>query len=164
LVSRITALKLPEHPRTTLNVGRIWGGTSINTIAAEAGLELDMRAEEAPALERLAARVDELIKGASRGGVAVSAEVIGERPPGSLPADHALLGLAEACVTEQGERANLIAGSTDANIPLSLGYPALVMGLTIGGGAHTTGEYIESAPVEKGLEALVQFVERVWAL
>jgi tripeptide aminopeptidase len=164
LVNRLSELKLPEHPRSTLNVGRIWGGTSINTIAAEAGLELDMRAEEASALQRLAGKVDALVKAANRGEVAVRAEVIGERPPGGLPADHPLLGLAESCVEEQGERPTLIAGSTDANIPLSLGYPALVLGLTIGGGAHTAGEYIESNPLERGVEALVQFVKRVWAL
>jgi tripeptide aminopeptidase len=162
LVTRIAALKLPEHPRTTLNAGRIWGGTSINTIAAEAGFELDMRSEAAAGLQRLAEKVDELIETAGKGGVAVRSEVIGERPPGSLQPDHPLIRLAEKCLAEQGETPSLIAGSTDANIPLSRGYPALVMGVSTGGGAHTTGEYVNTAPVVKGLESLVNFVGRVW--
>lgn len=164
LVTRFAALKLPEHPRSTLNVGRIWGGTSINTIAAEAGLELDMRSEAADGLQRLAQRVDELIQAANKGEVAVRSEVIGERPPGSLPSDHPLIRLAEKCLAEQGEAPSLIAGSTDANIPLSRGYPALVLGVTTGAGAHTSGEYINTGPLQKGLESLVQFVSRVWSL
>jgi di/tripeptidase len=53
-------------------------------------------------------------------------------------------------------------GSTDANIPLSRGLPALVLGVTNGAGAHTTGEFIYTAPVERGIQQLVQFVSRVW--
>ena len=56
----------------------------------------------------------------------------------------------------------LIAGSTDANIPLSRGYPALVLGLTTGSGAHTIRESINLEPLERGLESVAQFVRRVW--
>jgi acetylornithine deacetylase/succinyl-diaminopimelate desuccinylase-like protein len=162
LASRIAALRLPRNPRTTLNVGRIWGGTSVNTIAAQAGLELDMRCEDADGLQQLAARVDELVVAGNRDGVQVNSELIGERPPGSIDPDHPLIRLAAHCVTEQGVTPSLIAGSTDANVPLSSGYPALVLGLTTGGGAHTIGEYIDTAPLPNGLEALVTFVCRVW--
>jgi tripeptide aminopeptidase len=70
--------------------------------------------------------------------------------------------LADECLSEQGVRATFTSGSTDANIPLSLGYPALVLGITSGGGTHTVHEYIDTAPVEKGMEQLVSFVSRVW--
>jgi acetylornithine deacetylase/succinyl-diaminopimelate desuccinylase-like protein len=55
-------------------------------------------------------------------------------------------------------------GSTDANVPLSLGYPALVLGVTTGGCAHTLHEYIDLPPVEAGMEQLVRFVERVFRM
>ncbi len=65
------------------------------------------------------------------------AEIIGERPAGELAAEHPLVQLAVTCTREQGLNAILTAGSTDANIPLSRNIPAVVMGITTGGGAHT---------------------------
>ena len=70
--------------------------------------------------------------------------------------------LAEDCLREQGLTPELTAGSTDANAPLSRGYPAIVLGITTGGGAHTVHEYIDTAPVEKGMEQLLSFVENAW--
>jgi len=72
-----------------------------------------------------------------------------------------LVELAVKCTREQGLNAILAIGSTDANIPLSRGIPAVVMGVTSGGGAHTINEYIDTEPVEKGMAALVRFVEQV---
>lgn len=162
LVSRITALRLPSSPRTTLNVGRMAGGTSINTLAAEAWMELDMRSEDPQALARLVERVDALIAAANRPSVHVAAEVIGERPAGSLPPGHPIIRLAQGCLSAHGLGASLTSGSTDANIPLSRGYPAVVMGVTTGFGAHTTEETIHTDPVGQGMASLLAFVERVW--
>lgn len=162
LASRISALKLPERPRTTLNIGRVWGGTSINTIAAEAGLELDMRSDDGDSLASLVGRVDELVAAAHKPGVRMETELIGNRPPGGISPEHPLIRLAESCLREQGESPALIAGSTDANVPLSRGYAALVLGLTTGSGAHTTKESIDIAPLGRGLESVVQFLLRVW--
>jgi len=88
--------------------------------------------------------------------------VIGQRPAGEMDAHHPLVKLAKECLREQGLDAVLTTGSTDANIPLSKGYPAIVLGVSTGGGAHTTNEYINTAPVEKGMEQLVRFVSGVW--
>jgi tripeptide aminopeptidase len=63
------------------------------------------------------------------------------------------------CLQEQGMEAVLTTGSTDANIPLSRSIPAIVMGITTGGGAHTLGEYIDTKPIELGMESLLRFVE-----
>jgi acetylornithine deacetylase/succinyl-diaminopimelate desuccinylase-like protein len=63
---------------------------------------------------------------------------------------------------EQGVNPVLTSGSTDANIPLSKGYPAVVLGISTGGSAHTVHEYIHTEPVEKGMEQLLNFVSRVW--
>lgn len=158
LVVQLSALKLPAKPRTTINVGKIQGGTSINTIPAEAWLELDLRSEGQAELAELVEGAERLIEAGSRTGVVIEAEVIGQRPAGEMPAGHPLVRLAQSCLEEQGWEPVLTTGSTDANIPLSRGYPALVLGVTRGGGAHTKGEFIELAPVEGGMAQLLRFV------
>jgi tripeptide aminopeptidase len=168
LVTKLAALPLPGEPRTSLNVGRIGGGTSVNAIAAEAWLELDLRSESPQVLARLAHTVEYLVEMASvqpdtgRPRVRVDAEVIGRRPAGELDTGHPLVKLAEDCLREQGIEPKLMIGSTDANVPLSLGLPALVLGVTNGAGAHTTGEFIFTEPVERGMQQLARFVARVW--
>ncbi|MCS6993293.1 MAG: M20/M25/M40 family metallo-hydrolase [Anaerolineales bacterium] len=162
LAAQLTILKVPATPRTTFNIGRIGGGTSINTIAPHAWLELDLRSDDAAVLQNLARRVEALLDTAQRPGIRIEAQVIGQRPAGEMPASHPFIQRAIAILRELGIEPALTAGSTDANIPLSRGYPALVLGITRGEGAHTTGEYIETGPVEDGLEQLVRFVSRAW--
>jgi acetylornithine deacetylase/succinyl-diaminopimelate desuccinylase-like protein len=161
LVTQLTALRLPREPRTTMNVGRFEGGTGINVLASEATCELDLRSEDPASLAKLIHQVEELFRFADRDGVKITTEIIGQRPAGEIPAEHPLVKLAVNCMNEQGLNGVLTAGSTDANIPLSRGIPAVVMGITTGGGAHTTHEFIEIDPVEKGMEGVVRFVEKV---
>jgi tripeptide aminopeptidase len=161
LVVQLASLILPSQPRTTMNVGKISGGTSVNVIASEAVLDLDLRSEGQESLASLVSAAEKLIHGANKPNVSVEAEVIGERPAGEMDASHPLVKLAQECLRAQGLDAVLTTGSTDANIPLSKGYPAIVLGVSTGGGAHTTQEYINTAPIEKGMEQLVRFVERV---
>lgn len=163
LAVQLSSMELPREPRTTMNVGKISGGTSINVIAAEAWLELDLRSEGQASLAKLIADAEKLIREASKPGLSIEADVIGQRPAGELDANHPLIQLALECVREQGLEAILTTGSTDANIPLSKNFPALVLGISTGGGAHTKDEYINTAPVEKGMEQLVRFVESAWS-
>jgi tripeptide aminopeptidase len=160
--TRITALELPRSPRTTLNVGVISGGSSVNTIAAEAMLELDLRSESAATLDELARQVEQMVCSMQKPGVTIEFEVIGQRPWGELPAEHRLVKLAQDCLHSVGVEARLNIGSTDANLPLSLGLPAVTIGLTTGGKAHTVHEFINVDPLEKGLEQLVRLVSRAW--
>jgi acetylornithine deacetylase/succinyl-diaminopimelate desuccinylase-like protein len=162
LIGQLTALQLPSKPRTTINVGRMHGGTSINVIPAEAWLELDLRSEGRDELAELVKAVEILIESASRSEVHVEADVIGERPAGTMNPEHPFIDLAMNCLKEQRLNAVLTSGSTDANIPLSRGYPALVLGVSTGGGAHTKDEFINTEPVGKGMEQLVTFVEKVF--
>ena len=163
LIVQLTSLTLPREPRTTMNVGKISGGTSVNVIAPEARLELDLRSEGQAALENLIANVERMIHAASKPGLRIEAEVIGVRPAGELDPDHPLIRLAMECVRKQGLDATLTTGSTDANIPLSKGFPALVLGITVGGGAHTKDEFIKTVSVLQGMEQLVCFVKRAWS-
>ena len=162
LVVGFASLNLPLHPRTTMNVGKISGGTSVNVIASEASLDLDLRSEGQDALMELVSAVERLIQNANRPGVSVEAQVIGQRPAGEISVNHPLVLLGRDCLYEQGLEAGLISGSTDANVPLSKGYPAVVLGITTGGSAHTLHEYINTVPVAQGMEQLVRFVGRVW--
>jgi tripeptide aminopeptidase len=159
VITRLTALQPPDHPRTTLNVGMVRGGTGINVVASEAQFELDLRCETQMGLNEFVARVDAILHAAQRKGVDVEVEVIGERPAGQIAADHGLVRIAGECLAAQGYAATFTSGSTDANIPLSLGLPALVLGVTTGARAHTPHEYIDTPPIGKGLEQLAQFVE-----
>jgi acetylornithine deacetylase/succinyl-diaminopimelate desuccinylase-like protein len=145
-----------------MNVGKISGGTSVNVIASEACLDLDLRSEGQASLTQLILAVERLIQHANRSDIQMDAEVIGERPAGEMSPVHPLVRLAEDCLREQGLNPILTSGSTDANMPLSKGYPAIVLGISTGGSAHTVKEYIHTGPVQKGLEQLVRFVERVW--
>jgi tripeptide aminopeptidase len=159
LVTKLTAIHLPRQPRTTMNVGTFGGGTGINVLASEAKCELDLRSEDPKALLKLTQQVEKLLKEADREGVRIMAEIVGERPAGEIPADHPMVELAMNSTREQGLNGNLAIGSTDANIPLSRGIPAVVMGITTGGGAHTTNEYVDIEPVGKGVNGLVRFIE-----
>lgn len=162
LIVQLTSLELPSHPRTTMNVGKISGGTSVNVIASEASLDLDLRSEGQETLAHLVSNVEKLIRYANRQGISIETQVIGQRPAGEMSPDHPLVRLAEDCLHELRLESVLTTGSTDANIPLSKGYPAIVLGISTGGGAHTVHEYINGEPVAQGLEQIVKFVERLW--
>ncbi|MEY2818656.1 MAG: hypothetical protein RL275_2119 [Chloroflexota bacterium] len=159
LITQLTQIRLPREPRTTMNVGTILGGTGVNVLAAEAKCELDLRSEDPAVLAKIVSQVEDIILHWNHEGVKIQAEIIGERPAGQIMADHPIVKLAVECLQAQGMDASLTTGSTDANIPLSKSIPAVVMGVTTGGGAHTLSEYIDTEPIEKGMESLVRFVE-----
>ncbi|MFN8412848.1 MAG: M20/M25/M40 family metallo-hydrolase [Anaerolineales bacterium] len=161
LITQLTSIKLPREPRTTMNIGTISGGTGINVLASEAKCELDLRSEDPATLEKIVLQAEDMIHLANRAGVKVETEVIGQRPAGEIPADHPFVQTAVDCLKYLGLDAVLTSGSTDANIPLSRGIPAVVMGITTGGSAHTTHEYINTEPIPKGMEGVLRFVEEV---
>lgn len=162
LIGQLSMLELPEKPRTTLNVGVFSGGTSINTIAADASFELDLRSEDAQVLVALARDVEKLVESANKPDVMVVADVIGQRPVGEIATTHLLVQLAESSLREQGIQPTLVIGSTDANIPLSRGYPSICIGLTTGKGAHTVDEFIDLQPLKQGMEQFFFFVKNLW--
>lgn len=162
LVTRLAGLSLPPQPRTTLNAGVFEGGTTVNTIAAKAHIELDLRSEGIQELAALVAQVEGLVQETSQADVGVTMETIGQRPAGEIPPDHPLVSLAERALEAQGIQPRLNAGSTDANLPLSLGLPAICLGLTTGCGAHTLEEAIHLSPLAQGLEQVVWFIERAY--
>lgn len=164
LLTRITSISVPASPRSSLNVGVISGGTSVNTIAAEAHLELDLRSESPGVLNRMIKQVEGLVKAANRPEVDIRAEVVGSRPPGAISENHPLVRLAVKVLQEIGLQPFLNIGSTDANIPLSQGLPAICIGITHGSGAHTRDEVIQTPLVELGLRQLTGIVRGAFDL
>ncbi len=161
LVNKLTSLPLPSSPRTTLNVGKIIGGTSVNTIAAQASLELDLRSEGREALQNVVQQVEQLASALESPDVHVQVDVIGQRPGGEISDDHPLVIQAKDCLLEQGIQPVLTIGSTDANLPLSMGLPAVTIGLTSGANAHTVHEYILTDPLTKGIDQMVNLVKKI---
>lgn len=155
LAARITALHPPQNPRTTYNIGMIEGGRSVNSIASNASLLLDLRSEENHALSALERQVRLIVSDFQRSGISVQLDVIGDRPSGSIPADHLLVRTAQNALAQVGIKGILESGSTDGNIPLAAGCPTVTVGVTRGGNAHRTDEFIETAPVRDGLQQLL---------
>ncbi len=164
IITGLAGLTLPKKPRSTMNVGTIEGGTSINTIAPHAACTLDLRSESASILQRMVEDVHQVVKASERAGVNVSLERIGHRPAGSIPVTHPLVRLLKGAVEQLGLTPRIGNASTDANIPLSRGLPAVCFGLTVGGKSHTIHEYIDTHPVEKGMQLLIQVVSGVWEI
>lgn len=162
LVTKLSTIELPDSPRTTLNVGLIKGGTSVNTIAPSAYIDLDLRSTDQSQLNNLVNTVQEKVREAKQNSMQVEMDLIGARPMGEIPADHPLVDLASQILISQGVTPNLNIGSTDANIPLSRGFPAICIGLTNGGGAHTVNEFILTRQVKPGLEQMQKIVMGIY--
>jgi tripeptide aminopeptidase len=161
---------LPDEPRTTLNIGTVHGGTSVNSIPESSTATIDFRSTSAEQLLRLEVALHRAVEDAVdrsnaraaanpprlRGPLTFAIEKIGDRPAASLPADSPLLEGLRAVDRHLGLRTDLRLGSTDANIPLSLGVPALSMGAGgEGGGAHTLAEWYSPKNRELGLKRVL---------
>jgi acetylornithine deacetylase/succinyl-diaminopimelate desuccinylase-like protein len=148
-------LRLPVEPRATASVVRIGGGTALNTIPSEAWIDLDVRAEDGATLERLEAEIaaacrralDQENRRRAPGTPALSLDVaeLGRRPTGVLDRAHPLVRAALAATRAVGAQPQLASASTDANVPLSLGLPAIALGAGgRGGDAHLPTEWYEN--------------------
>ncbi|MDP9053468.1 MAG: M20/M25/M40 family metallo-hydrolase [Acidobacteriota bacterium] len=145
-IAKIDAFDVPLEPRTTFNVGRVGGGTSVNAIPFECWMEVDLRSSDKEQLEMLNTRYKRAVREAvdeenrrwnGRGPVSVVNEVVGYRPAGSTPADSAIVKTVVEVTRQFGALGDLGEGSTDANVPMALGIPAI----TIGGGGHGAGPH-----------------------
>jgi acetylornithine deacetylase/succinyl-diaminopimelate desuccinylase-like protein len=160
IAERLLQLPLPAHPRTTLNIGVLEGGTAINAIAAGASMELDLRSEDEAVVASLEASVVQHAAALAAPDVQVRCESIGSRPGGGIPSDHPLVEAALRSLRSNGiHDVHLGAGSTDASAPLSQGYPSVCVGVTRGSRAHTLDEEIEIEPIAQGYAALLCLVQ-----
>ena len=157
-IERLYAQRVPEKEncRATYNVGMISGGTSINTIAQSCEALYEYRSDDRECLSLLRAGFEKLLAEADTAEARFEAQLIGERPCGGEVDPERLSALFARCeaaiVNVTGERPKRFSASTDANIPLSLGVPAVTFGLFSGEGAHTRDEWLDIASLRTGLE------------
>jgi tripeptide aminopeptidase len=145
-MAKIDAFEVPKQPKTTFNVGRVGGGTSVNAIPFEGWMEVDMRSADPAALKALDDKFQAALRQAveeenqrwnNRGAVSVSAELVGVRPAGQTPKDSAIVQTALGVSKTLELPEALHEGSTDSNVPMNMGIPAI----TIGGGGNGTGAH-----------------------
>lgn len=160
-INTISNFEVPTDPKTTFNVGRTGGGTSVNSIPFEAWAEVDMRSADPKALEALNVKYQRAIESAVRdesarwgkSDLTVDNALVGNRPAGRTPEDAPIVQAAVSATRALGLPVRLDEGSTDANYPMSLGIPAI----TIDGGgrgtdAHALTESFDSTDSSKGTE------------
>ncbi|MGC2331624.1 MAG: M20/M25/M40 family metallo-hydrolase [Candidatus Acidiferrales bacterium] len=174
-IVKFSAISIPDNPRSSFNFGVIEGGTSVNSIPSRASVKVDLRSEDETEL----ARLDKALRDAIMAGVSeelassrassedgdytqlnqraleVKFRSLGTRPAGKLPNDSPLLATIRSVDSYMGNRSRLERSSTDANIPLSLGIPAIALGGGgRGGGSHTPEEWYDPAGRDLGLKRL----------
>jgi len=165
MIAGIADLKVPPKPKTTYNVGVISGGNSVNSIAATAEMLIDMRSEERPALLALEAELMAVVERVKQAdGITVAVELLGDRPGGATPLDHPLVAAVQAVQRELGIATDTHASSTDANVAMGYGLPAVTLGCARGGNGHRFDEWLETEGIDLGLTQLVQIVARVMSL
>ncbi|HVU70817.1 MAG TPA: M20/M25/M40 family metallo-hydrolase [Ktedonobacteraceae bacterium] len=151
IIASLADMQVPQKPKTTFNVGVIEGGTSINTIAAEASALLDMRSTDVECLKQLAEEARTRIEQSAGAGLTTTITVLGERPAGERSIHDPLVQLAARTLQWLGLEVHYGSSSTDANIPISLNIPAVCIGVTHGENAHTLQEFFHISPLGQGL-------------
>ncbi len=169
-LATVARISLPEKPSTTLNLGTISGGTSVNSIPESATASIDFRSTSPDELLRLEVSLHRAVEDAvdqtnaaprhlaqrNRGSLTFVIKKIGDRPAAQLAGDSPILDALRAVDRHLGIPTDLRLGSTDANIPISLGIPALSMGAGgDGGGAHTLAEWYSDKDRETGLRRVL---------
>lgn len=147
---------------TTYNVGVISGGTSVNAIAQSAEMLYEYRSDDAACLAEMERQLRGILARCVPPDASVEAELIGQRPCGGVVEPAAQRGLEEACIDAlrcyAGTEPVLSSGSTDCNIPLSLGIPSVCFGVYRGEGAHTREEWVELSSIAGGMKAVLSML------
>lgn len=171
-IARIDDVRPPEDPKTTFTVGTVGGGTSVNAIAGDAQMRIDIRSNgmnalletEKQIMAAIAAGVaDENQRwqpGKASDRITVQTRLIGDRPAGHTPADAVIVQAAVRAIQGSGKfEPTLRGGSTDANVPMSLGIPAIILGSGgKSGGAHSRDEWFDPARAWEGAQVALTTV------
>ncbi|WP_421937866.1 M20/M25/M40 family metallo-hydrolase [Phenylobacterium sp.] len=159
-VVEMNKIKTPAKPKTTYMTSVVGGGTSVNSIPDAIWLEVDMRSESKDELAKIDGQFLQIVEGAvsaenaarstAAGKISAEVKLIGDRPTGNTREDAEIVQMTAAAVRGAGYTPILGAGSTDSNVPISLGIPAVTIGSGAGGGgrAHAVDEWIDVAKPE----------------
>ncbi len=160
IVGEIYKLEVPkkEGTRTTYNVGTVSGGTSVNTIAQSACMLCEYRSDDLECLEYMKERFDRIFERAREDGVGIKVTRVGDRPCGNTEAnkieelESTVIPVIERIIEKKVSRTS---GSTDCNIPMSLGIPSLCVGVNTYHGIHTREEWVNKRSILTGLEIAI---------
>ncbi|MBR2374197.1 MAG: M20/M25/M40 family metallo-hydrolase [Lentisphaeria bacterium] len=166
MINALYSVKVPQEgsSRTTYNVGMISGGTSVNTIAQEAEMMYEYRSDNKSCLAKMQEIFEKTVAAFGAMGIEVEVEKLGDRPCSAevdqekfdILKNRARVALKETLDLEMTDRS----GSTDCNIPLSMGIPAICFGVCRGGGVHTREEKLETASLHDGCKLFLDFLFR----
>ena len=155
-IARFSDVHVPSSPKTTFNVGVVAGGTSVNSIPSEVSMDVDIRSESCAELAKVDAAFLSIVNSAvadenrarstREGRIEANPKVIGERPCGETALDAPIVKTTTAAVQAFGLKPSYGISSTDSNIPMSMGIPALTIGRGPGGRAHSPDEWTDVAP------------------
>jgi acetylornithine deacetylase/succinyl-diaminopimelate desuccinylase-like protein len=156
-IARFSRVQVPATPKTTYSVGVVSGGTSVNAIPTEVRMDVDMRSESCDELRKLDATFLRMVREAveeengarstKEGRIVAEPKLIGERPCGATPLDDPIVQSAAAAVRAFDGTPAFTFSSTDANIPMSLGIPAVTIGRGgPGGRQHSPDEWTDVDP------------------
>ena len=170
-IARFSDLQVPSSPKTTFNVGVVSGGTSVNSIPSEVSMDVDMRSESCAELKKVDDAFLAIVKSSvadenrarstREGRIEADPKVIGERPCGETSLDAPILQTTVAVVQAFGLKPAFSVSSTDSNIPMSLGIPALTIGRGgAGGRSHSPDEWtdVEAGGVAKSVEVALAII------
>jgi di/tripeptidase len=150
-IAKLSRVQVPAKPKTTFNVGVVGGGTSVNSIPVDVFMDVDMRSESPQELSKLDATFKQLVaeavdeenktRSTAQGKIAADVKLIGDRPSGTTGTDTMLIQTTTAVVKSYGLTPSYETSSTDSNIPISMGIPAVTIGR--GGRGHSLDEWTD---------------------
>jgi acetylornithine deacetylase/succinyl-diaminopimelate desuccinylase-like protein len=167
-IRKVSAISVPETPKTTFNIGIVEGGTSVNSIPFETSMVVDMRSESRDELEKLveifldlvheAVEEENVTRSISEGQIELEMTLVGDRPSGQTSESANIVKFAVAAFEAFGIRPTFRISSTDSNVPISLGIPAITIGRGgLSGRSHSLDEWvdIEREPTVRGIQVVL---------
>lgn len=155
MITEMDDIPLSAEPQSSFNAGILEGGISVNTIAPEAEAILDMRSADPDALAAVVDAVEKILAMETPDGISVDYEIVGDRPAGSYDPNGVLMQIASEVLSEVGYKPHYYEASTDANVPIGRGIPAVCIGITQGKYLHRLDEYIYLSPIAAGFAQMV---------
>jgi tripeptide aminopeptidase len=171
--TEFSRIQVPATPKTTYSIGLIGGGTSVNSIPLSGWMDVDMRSESLVELKRVEDRMLKIVQDAAdgenfarsnkEGKITVEAKLIGDRPAGNTDQKSDLVQIAKAAIEAGGYKVGYQWSSTDSNLPMSLGIPAITIGRMApdkGGRSHSLDEWVdvEKEPMVKAIATSLSIV------
>ena len=161
--SRLLRMKIPESPRCSINIGTIQGGDVINNIARTAEMHLEVRSEDDVTLAQLDKKIRRIARKRRRDNVQITLTNTGSRPSGRISDSHPLIVACRQALLSLAITPTLAMSSSDASLPISMGYPATCLGITTGRHVHTSEETISKAEIALGMAQILHLIDHLWS-